>query len=160
MSMSTVEQGDEPDDPLGGEAPQLVIPKLGDVRLRYAEPLCDRGLGEAMLVDQFVQPDGELDAKLPFLRIDEPQILKHVAATGNNDVTLFSGHTYHPMKRLLWKQVLSRRHYTQLGMFGWSRILSPNTLKWELQCVRGFCDFIGSQDEYTGYVKSGKGMSE
>ena len=62
------------------------------MRLRNAEPLRDRGLGDAMLVDQFVQPDGELDAKLPFLRIGEPQILKHIAATGNNDVTLFSGH--------------------------------------------------------------------
>jgi hypothetical protein len=73
-----VEQGEEPDDPLGGEAPQLVIPKLGDVRLRNAEPLRDRGLSEAILVDQFVQPDGELYAKHPLLRIGEPKILKHL----------------------------------------------------------------------------------
>ena len=58
-----------------------------------------------MLVDQFVQPDGELDAKLPFLRIGEPLILKHIAATGDNDVTLFSGHIFPPpMKRLFGKR--------------------------------------------------------
>jgi hypothetical protein len=38
-----VEQGDEPEEPLGGEAPQLVIPKLGDVRLWNAEPLHGAG---------------------------------------------------------------------------------------------------------------------
>jgi len=108
-----VEQGDEPDDPLGGEAPQLEIPKLGDVRLRNAEPLRDRGLGEAMLVDQFVQPDGELDAKFPFLRIGEPQILKHIAATGNNDVTLFSCHISPPNEAVfLEARVSSRPDYT------------------------------------------------
>jgi hypothetical protein len=112
-----VEQGDEPDDPFGGEAPQLVIPKLGDVRLRNAEPLRDCGLGEAMFIDQFIQPDGELDAKLPFLRIGEPQILKHIAATGNNDGTLFSGHISPPNEAAFREALVSLlRNYTYLGI--------------------------------------------
>lgn len=41
------------------------------------------------------------------------------------------------------------------GSFG-----RPIHLDCEPQCARGFCDFIKSRDEYTGFVKSGKGMPE
>lgn len=96
-----VEQGDEPDEALGGESAELVIPELRDVRLGDAELLRDRRLAEAVVVDQLVQSCRELYAELPALRIGETEILKHVAAAGDYQFTLISRHTSpHSLPRL------------------------------------------------------------
>ena len=69
-----VEQRDEPDEPLGGVPAQLVVPEVGNVRLRDAETFRDRSLVESMLVDQLVQSNRELHTEFSIFRIGYPQI--------------------------------------------------------------------------------------
>src|SRR3990172_5101058 len=88
-----VEQGDESDEPLGRKTTQLVVPEVGDVRLRNTESLRDRSLTQPLFVDQFVQANRELDTKLPVLRIGKAKVSKDVSGAGYDRFTLFSPHT-------------------------------------------------------------------
>jgi hypothetical protein len=45
-----VEQGIEPGESLGGKTIQLVVPEIGDARLRNSEPLRGRGLTDRSLM--------------------------------------------------------------------------------------------------------------
>ena len=85
-----VEQDQKPDEALGRETTQFIVPEVGDVRLWNTEPLCDRGLVKTKIVDQFIQANRELHTKLPVLGIGKTKVLKNVPFAGNYYLTLFS----------------------------------------------------------------------
>src|SRR3972149_6244068 len=87
------EQGNEPEKPLGRKTTQLVVPEVGDVRLRNTEPLRDRGLTKTLFGNEFIQANCERHTKLPVFGIGKTKVPKNISAASNYHFTLFSAHT-------------------------------------------------------------------
>jgi hypothetical protein len=74
-----VEQRDVVQQAFAGEAAELVVFQFGDMRLGDAEFAGGCGLGHPFGFDEFIEAHSELDAKLAFVGIGQPQVNEHIA---------------------------------------------------------------------------------
>ena len=83
-----IELGDEVQQTLGREAREFVVAQLGYMGLGNAEDAGDGDLRQFALLDQVVDPHGELDAQLALARVGESQVTEHIARAGLHPLCL------------------------------------------------------------------------